>query len=61
MLDIPALRSQFPALQQMRDGVCPVFFDGSAGTHVPQRVIDAIVAYLRTCNANPGRALETGR
>ena len=59
MFDVQSLRRQFPALQQSRDGVTPVFLDGPGGTQVPQRVIDAIVHYLTTCNANHGGAFAT--
>jgi cysteine desulfurase family protein (TIGR01976 family) len=61
MLDIPALRRQFPALQVLRDGRLPIFLDGPGGTQVPQRVIDAMVRYLTTCNANHGGAFATSR
>ncbi|MFL5244363.1 MAG: cysteine desulfurase-like protein [Gemmataceae bacterium] len=61
MLDIPALRSQFPALNIVREGRTPIFLDGPGGTQVPQQVIDAIVHYLRTCNANHGGAFRTSR
>src|SRR6516164_2143945 len=52
MFDFASLRSQFPGLQQQRDGRTPIFFDGPAGTQMPQRVIDAMVAYMTRCNAN---------
>lgn len=61
MFDFASLRKQFPGLQQERDGRVPIFFDGPAGTQVPQRVIDAIVQYLMTCNANHGGAFATSR
>jgi cysteine desulfurase family protein (TIGR01976 family) len=61
MLNIQTLRAQFPALSQTCDGTTPIFFDGSAGTQVPQRVIDAIVRYLRTSNANHGGVFVTSR
>jgi cysteine desulfurase family protein (TIGR01976 family) len=61
MFDVQILRQQFPALHQVRDGVVPVFFDGSAGTQVPERVIAAIVSYLRSCNANHGGVFATSR
>jgi cysteine desulfurase family protein (TIGR01976 family) len=61
MLDVPALRRQFPALDGTRDGVSPVFLDGPGGTQVPQRVIDAMVDYLTRCNANHGGAFATSR
>jgi cysteine desulfurase family protein (TIGR01976 family) len=59
MQDFSKLRSQFPALQQRRDGRTPIFLDGPAGTQVPQRVIDAMVYYLTHCNANHGGAFAT--
>jgi cysteine desulfurase family protein (TIGR01976 family) len=61
MIDFPALRENFPGLQQRRDGRVPIFFDGPAGTQVPQSVIDAIVTYLTMHNANVGGAFATSR
>jgi cysteine desulfurase family protein (TIGR01976 family) len=50
---VPELRSLFPALaRRMPDGTPIAFFDGPAGTQVPQSVIDAIGDYLIRCNAN---------
>ena len=46
------LRSKFPALSKKVNGQQAVFFDGPAGTQVPQSVIDAISNYLIHCNAN---------
>jgi cysteine desulfurase family protein (TIGR01976 family) len=60
-LDIPSIRSQFPALAQTDNGHPAVFFDGPGGTQVPQRVIDAISDYLRHSNANTGGAYATSR
>jgi cysteine desulfurase family protein (TIGR01976 family) len=59
MFDVQSLRRQFPALQQSRDGLTSVFLDGPGGTQVPRRVIDAVVRYLTTCNANHGGAFST--
>jgi cysteine desulfurase family protein (TIGR01976 family) len=61
MLDIASLRQQFPALQRQREGRLPVFYDGPGGTQVPQRVIDAMVHYLSTCNSNHGGLFTTSR
>ncbi len=44
--DIDWVRSQFPALKMKVNGYPAAFFDGPGGTQVPQRVIDAISAYL---------------
>jgi cysteine desulfurase family protein (TIGR01976 family) len=55
-LDIEAVRARFSALQRPF-----AFFDGPAGTQVPDEVIDAITRYLRESNANTGGAFETSR
>lgn len=49
---IHSLRAQFPALAKTVSGKPAAFFDGPAGTQVPQRVIDAIANYLIHHNAN---------
>jgi cysteine desulfurase family protein (TIGR01976 family) len=51
-LDPDVLRPEFPALALEQDGRPVAYFDGPGGTQVPQRVIDAVVAYYRTSNAN---------
>ena len=56
MLDLAAVRSQFPALASDA-----AFFDGPGGSQVPQSVIDAIAGYLRDSNANLGGAFATSR
>src|SRR6188768_3606179 len=56
MLDLTAVRSQFPAL-----ATGAAYFDGPGGSQVPQRVIDAMTAYLRDSNANLGGAFRTSR
>jgi cysteine desulfurase family protein (TIGR01976 family) len=61
MLDATSLRRQFPALQRQVNSRAPVFLDGPGGTQVPRRVIDAMVRYLSTCNANHGGAFTTSR
>lgn len=60
-LDVSSFRSQFPALRG-EDGVHrPIFLDGPGGTQVPDRVIEAMVAYLSTSNANTHGAFATSR
>jgi cysteine desulfurase family protein (TIGR01976 family) len=54
--DPTLVRNQFPALR--RDAV---FFDGPAGSQVPQSVIDAISAYYVRHNANHGGLFATSR
>jgi cysteine desulfurase family protein (TIGR01976 family) len=56
MLDLTAVRSQFPAL-----ATGAAYFDGPGGSQVPQRVIDAMTAYLRDSNSNLGGAFRTSR
>ena len=56
LLDVEAVRARFSALQRPF-----AFFDGPAGTQVPDEVIAAIADYLRHSNANRGGAFETSR
>lgn len=55
-LDVEAVRARFSALHRPY-----AFFDGPAGTQVPDEVIDAIAGYLRESNANVGGHFETSR
>ena len=57
--DPATIRDQFPALALEQDGRPVVYLDGPGGTQVPQRVIDAVVDYYRTMNANDGGAFQT--
>jgi cysteine desulfurase family protein (TIGR01976 family) len=59
MLDVAAVRRQFPALNRPRNGRLPIFLDGPGGTQVPQSVIEAITQYLSACNANHGGVFAT--
>jgi cysteine desulfurase family protein (TIGR01976 family) len=61
VFDVASLRREFPALSLEQDGRPVVFFDGPGGTQVPQRVIDAVVQYYRTSNANAGGAFVTSQ
>ena len=60
-LDLEYVRSQFPSLAQTVNGHPAAFLDGPGGTQVPQRVIDAMTAYLSHDNANTGGAYQTSR
>ena len=53
-LDLPTIRSQFPALQRPA-----IFFDNPGGTQVAQPVLDRMNTYLVEHNANHGGAFET--
>jgi cysteine desulfurase family protein (TIGR01976 family) len=59
MLNVQAIRAQFPALNELYNGRPGIFFDNPGGTQVPQRVIDAIVDYLTRRNANTHGGFET--
>ena len=50
--DITEIRAQFPALARRIRGQPAVYFDGPAGSQVPQRVITAVSNYLAGSNAN---------
>ncbi len=54
-------RPQFPALQGSIAGQQAVFFDGPAGSQVPQCVLDAISDYLVRMNANHDGLFATSR
>ena len=58
-LDVEACRRQFPSLRREVAGRPAVFFDGPAGSQVPQAVIDAMSHYLSRLNANTGGAFVT--
>lgn len=51
---ISDLRAQFPALARQHQGRALIYFDGPAGTQVPNTVNEAIKKYLRERNANHG-------
>jgi cysteine sulfinate desulfinase len=55
MLDITAIRQQFPALNQSDRVDSFVYLDSAATTQKPQCVIDALADYYRHTNANVHR------
>lgn len=54
-------REDFPALARTVHGNPIAFLDGPAGTQVPRQVIDAIVGYYETANANTRGEFATSR
>lgn len=50
--DLSAYRRYFPSLSQTINGRPAIYFDNPGGTQVAQHVIDGIVSYLQTANAN---------
>jgi cysteine desulfurase family protein (TIGR01976 family) len=57
--DVAYVRSQFPALKRTIDGRPAAYLDGPGGTQTPQRVLDAVSAYLVDHNANYGGRFAT--
>lgn len=53
MLNLPFIRSQFPALQQDF-----VFMDNAGGAQVPRQVVERISEYLSTWNVQLGASYE---
>ncbi|HEX6314765.1 MAG TPA: cysteine desulfurase-like protein [Gemmatimonadaceae bacterium] len=49
---LPAIRSQFPALERVHNGLPVAYFDGPGGTQVPRRVVEVMNDYLYHHNAN---------
>ena len=54
--DVPAIRRDFPALDQQVHGRPLVWFDNAATTHKPQSVIDAVANFYAHDNSNIHRA-----
>ena len=52
--DLDIVRSHFPALSRLENGMPAAYLDGPGGTQVPQRVIDAMAAALRDGVSNLG-------
>ena len=51
-LDIPQIRSQFPALSLKDENLPRIYLDNPGGTQVPQQVIERMNRYLIESNAN---------
>jgi cysteine desulfurase/selenocysteine lyase len=58
MLDVRAIRAQFPALHQQIHGKPLVYLDNAATTQKPQVVIDAVRHYYEHDNANVHRGVH---
>lgn len=61
MPDLSDLRERFPALRREHDGRPAVFLDAPGGSQVPETVIEAMAAYLRSSNANTHGAFATSQ
>lgn len=58
VLDVAALRRDFPALHQEVNGRPLVYLDNAATSQKPQAVIDALADYYREDNANVHRGIH---
>ncbi len=56
--DLDLVRDKFPSLSVEDPRGPRIYFDGAAGTQVPQTVIDAVTRYYRRANANLGGAFQ---
>ncbi|WBL35413.1 cysteine desulfurase [Tepidiforma flava] len=59
MLDIARVREDFPILGQQVNGRRLVYLDNAATTQKPRQVIEALVRYYETSNANIHRGIHT--
>lgn len=59
--NVKAIRSQFPSLVREQDGLPVIYFDGPAGSQVPQRVADRISHCLIHHSANRSGKFSTSR
>ncbi|SHI96113.1 cysteine desulfurase / selenocysteine lyase [Aquimarina spongiae] len=59
MFDVQKVREDFPILKRTVNGKPLVYFDNAATSQTPQVVIDAIVDYYSSYNANIHRGVHT--
>jgi cysteine desulfurase/selenocysteine lyase len=59
MNNFKQLHKDFPILSQKIDNNPLIYFDNAATTQKPQSVIDALVHFYTTCNANIYRGIHT--
>jgi len=58
-IDVYAIRQQFPILNREVKGKSLVYFDNAATSQKPQSVIDALINYYTSYNANVHRGIHT--
>ena len=58
-LDVAAIRQQFPLLNREVKGRPLIYFDNAATSQKPQSVIDALINYYTSYNANVHRGIHT--
>ncbi|WP_347923628.1 cysteine desulfurase [Pontimicrobium sp. SW4] len=59
MLDVKAIRKDFPILSRKVNGNSLIYLDNAATSQTPQQVIDVIVDYYSNYNANIHRGVHT--
>ncbi|MEE9361774.1 MAG: cysteine desulfurase [Cellulophaga sp.] len=59
ILDINAIREDFPILKRKVNGKSLVYFDNAATSQTPKQVIDVIVDYYSSYNANIHRGVHS--
>jgi len=58
VFNVERIRQDFPILKQKVHGKPLVYLDNAASTQKPQSVIDVVVRYYSTCNANVHRGVH---
>lgn len=58
MLDVEAIRKDFPILSSLVNGHKLIYFDNGATSQRPRLVIDGIVRFYEKLNANPKRSIH---
>src|SRR5215471_8407312 len=58
-LDVQRIRADFPILSRQVNGRPLVYLDNAASSQKPQRVIDSLVQFYTTINANVHRGVHT--
>ena len=59
MLDVAQIKQDFPILSQQVNGRSLVYLDSAATSQKPRQVIDALVRFYETSNANIHRGIHT--
>jgi len=61
VLDLSSYRRYFPSLSLDVNGKQAIYFDNPGGTQVAQQVVDAMLSYFRSANANSHGAFLTSQ
>ena len=57
-LDVERIRADFPILRRQVRGRALTYLDNAATTQKPQQVLDALIGYYTSCNANVHRGVH---